>query len=65
MPTYSHGVPIELQGGSYEVPPVFLKMFPLAPHFYPIYFDQSQTFMYIGCKGGPKESTSFEACPMF
>jgi hypothetical protein len=37
-------------GGSNQVP----KGFRIAPHFYPICFVQSWTFMFINCKWGPK-----------
>jgi hypothetical protein len=38
-----HHVPMEVP----QVPKVFLKLFPIAPPFYPIWFAQSSTLMYI------------------
>jgi hypothetical protein len=34
-------------------PNLFLKAFPIAPQFYPIWFAQSSTLVYINWKGGP------------
>jgi hypothetical protein len=46
---------------SQKVPQVsnaFPKMFPIAPHFYPVHFGWSWTFVHIQYnKDGPKEST--------
>jgi hypothetical protein len=36
-----------------QVLKLFTKMFPIAPHLYPIWFAQSSTLMYINVKGGP------------
>jgi hypothetical protein len=65
-----HGVP--------QVPKLFPKTFPIARQFYPIWFAQSSTFMYLNWKGGLLESTfvsilqlrvkrgaSIGECPMF
>ncbi len=37
----------------------FPKLFPIAPHFYPLWFAQSLTPMYIKWKGGPLGNTFF------
>ncbi len=48
FPSCSHGVPIRF-------PNMFLKMFPIAPLFYPIWFAQS--CLLVNCIGGPKGLT--------
>jgi hypothetical protein len=37
-------IPNVCQHGSHQVPTMFSKMFPLAAHFYPIFFGQKLTF---------------------
>jgi hypothetical protein len=48
FPSCSHGVPIKF-------PNMFLKMFPIAPRFYPIWFAQS--CLLVNCIGEPKGLT--------
>jgi hypothetical protein len=38
-------------------PNTFFKIFPIAPRFYPIWFTQSSTPMYINWKGSLKGNT--------
>jgi hypothetical protein len=47
---YSHHVPMELLSTPQklpQLPKVFLITFPIAPHFYPIWFAQSSILMYL------------------
>jgi hypothetical protein len=61
-----------------KFPNVFPKVFPIAPGFYPIWFAQSSTPLYVNKKdefivyicfyfatGGPKRCFNWGACPIF
>ncbi len=56
FPRCSHYVTIKFSRCSYQVPTMFLKMFPITLHFYPLLFGCGSTFMHITCKRGQNRS---------
>jgi hypothetical protein len=56
----SHYIPFKFPMGSHQVSNVFLNMFSIAPHFYPMCLGRCPPFTYIGGQKGEELYTSKE-----